>query len=95
MSCHIQRNVTYAGVFLHLGRKVMSGNQFLGRIKALVLDEAKLDASQPTERPILELGRAPVLKFTSFQVSRHDQPGSRVGRVLIASRLCRDRVAPK
>ena len=58
-----------AGVFLHLGLKVMSGNQFLGRCKALVLDEAKLDLSRPDERSILELGRLPVLQFTLAQVA--------------------------
>ncbi|EGB05326.1 hypothetical protein AURANDRAFT_30993 [Aureococcus anophagefferens] len=55
------------GVFLFLGQKVMSGNQFLGRSKALLLDTKRLDPTDTVERAIVELGRGKVLKFTAVQ----------------------------
>ncbi|KAH8067620.1 inorganic anion exchanger [Aureococcus anophagefferens] len=55
------------GVFLFLGQKVMSGNQFLGRSKALLLDTERLDPTDTVERAIVELGRGKVLKFTAVQ----------------------------
>ncbi|KAJ1444840.1 HCO3 transporter family-domain-containing protein [Pelagophyceae sp. CCMP2097] len=57
------------GVFLFLGRKVLLGNQFIERTKALVVDKSRLDPSQTVERSILELGRMPVLKFTVIQAA--------------------------
>ncbi|KAJ8601278.1 hypothetical protein CTAYLR_007749 [Chrysophaeum taylorii] len=57
------------GVFLFLGSKVIVGNQFVGRSKALFLDTKRLDPSEPTERVILELGRKPVLRYTGVQAA--------------------------
>ena len=55
------------GVFLFLGLRVIIGNEFIGRTKALLLDTKKLDPASPTERAILDLGRNPVLRYTGFQ----------------------------
>ena len=58
------------GVFLFLGAKVMTGNQFLGRAAALLVDEQRLDASRNVvERSMVELGRRKVAKFTAVQAS--------------------------
>ena len=56
------------GVFLFLGAKVMTGNQFLGRAAALLVDEQRLDPSKNVvERSMVELGRRKVAKFTAVQ----------------------------
>lgn len=56
-----------SGVFLYLGRKVMSGNSFLQRLKVILQDSASLPASSPVKI----LGRRPVAIYTGIQVSAH------------------------
>ena len=56
-----------AGVFLYLGRKVMSGNQFLRRCKQLFLDEKELSVTTDGEKEQVILGRLSVFKFTALQ----------------------------
>jgi len=56
------------GVFLYLGKKVMTGNQFLLRVRALAVPlPANLRADDPAERSILVLGRKVTAIFTSVQ----------------------------
>lgn len=57
------------GVFLFLGGKVLAGNQFVDRSKALLVDTKRLDPAEPVERSILELGRRPVLRYTMVQLA--------------------------
>ena len=58
------------GVFLYLGKKVMSGNQFLARVKALAVPApAALRADSPAERAILTLGRQATATFTGLQLA--------------------------
>jgi hypothetical protein len=58
------------GVFLYLGKKVMAGNQFLLRLRALAVPlPSSLRASVPAERSILVLGRRAMLFFTSLQLA--------------------------
>ena len=57
------------GVFLFLGSKVVAGNQFIERSKALLLDTKRLDPSNPVERAVVELGRPKVLRFTATQAA--------------------------
>ena len=56
-----------AGVFLYLGRKVMSGNQFIRRCKQLFLDKKELSVTTDGEKEQVILGRAAVFKFTALQ----------------------------
>jgi len=56
-----------AGVFLYLGRKVMSGNQFLRRCKQLFLDKNELCVTTDGEKEQVILGRFAVLRFTALQ----------------------------
>ena len=56
-----------AGVFLYLGRKVMSGNQFLRRCKQLLVDEKELSVTTTGEKEQVILGRLSVFKFTALQ----------------------------
>lgn len=56
-----------AGVFLYLGRKVMSGNQFLRRCKQLFLDEKELSVTTDGEKEQVILGKFAVFKFTALQ----------------------------
>jgi len=51
------------GVFLFLGRRVMSGNAFLGRIKAVFAEKKLL----PKDHEILKAGRFAAFKYTSIQ----------------------------
>ena len=58
------------GVFLYLGRKVMQGNQFLQRLRALAVPlPLDLDTKSPAERSILVLGRDAALTFTGLQLA--------------------------
>jgi len=52
-----------SGVFLYLGRKVMSGNDFLRRIKDIFADPELL----PDDSPYTKLPRRTVLKYTFIQ----------------------------
>lgn len=56
-----------AGVFLYLGRKVMSGNQFIRRCKQLFLDENELCIKTDGEKEQVILGRKAVWRFTAIQ----------------------------
>jgi len=56
-----------AGVFLYLGRKVMSGNQFLRRCTQLFLDERELSVTTEGEKEQVILGRIAVFRFTALQ----------------------------
>jgi len=71
--CSALRNVPIAvvnGVFFYLGRKVMSGNQFLERLRALAVPlPSNLDARAPGERSILVLGRKTAFSFTGLQLA--------------------------
>jgi len=53
-----------SGIFLYLGRKVMTGNSFLRRIQGLFLDMEKL----PPTASVRLLGRYPVIKYTGIQM---------------------------
>lgn len=57
-----------AGVFLYLGKKVMSGNQFLRRCKQLFLDKKELSVTTEGEKEQVILGRPAVFRFTALQV---------------------------
>uniref|UniRef100_A0A7S3B5Q5 Bicarbonate transporter-like transmembrane domain-containing protein n=1 Tax=Haptolina ericina TaxID=156174 RepID=A0A7S3B5Q5_9EUKA len=57
-----------SGVFLYLGKKVMSGNQFLRRCKTVFLESESLDAGLEGEKEQLILGRMAVARFTGVQV---------------------------
>ena len=58
------------GVFLYLGKKVMTGNQFLLRVRALAVPlPANLRAGDPAERSILVLGRKVSAIFTFVQLA--------------------------
>ena len=57
-----------AGVFLYLGRKVMTGNQFIRRCKQLFLDEDELCIKTEGEKEQVILGRKAVWRFTAMQV---------------------------
>lgn len=58
------------GVFLYLGRKVMQGNQFLQRLRALTVPlPLDLDTKSPAERSILVLGRDAATTFTGLQLA--------------------------
>ena len=54
-----------SGIFLYLGRKVMSGNGFLSRIKELVSDSTLLTPCSAVSR----VGYKSALKYTAVQVS--------------------------
>ena len=56
-----------AGVFLYLGRKVMSGNQFILRCKQIFLDERELSVTTDGEKEQVILGRPAVVRFTALQ----------------------------
>lgn len=56
-----------AGVFLYLGRKVMSGNQFLRRCKQIFLDSKELSVTTDGEKEQVILGKGAVAKFTALQ----------------------------
>jgi hypothetical protein len=51
------------GIFLYLGRKVMTGNEFLKRIIMVMYDVEKL----PSSSAVAILGRRKVLKFVGIQ----------------------------
>jgi hypothetical protein len=53
-----------AGVFLFLGRKLMSGNSFLQRIRDTFVEVNRL----PVDHPIRYIGRKKTVLFTSIQV---------------------------
>jgi len=53
-----------SGVFLFLGRKLMTGNSFLGRIKQAFAEPARL----PKDHPINILGRKKMNTFTAIQI---------------------------
>jgi len=58
------------GVFFYLGKKVMSGNQFLERLRALAVPlPTNLDVEFESERSILVLGRRSVATFTGLQLA--------------------------
>ncbi len=53
-----------SGIFLYLGRTVMTGNTFLQRCKGAFFDKSML----PEDSPFKRLGRTTVNKFTAIQV---------------------------
>jgi hypothetical protein len=53
-----------AGVFLFLGRKLMTGNSFLQRVRDTFVQKTRL----PTDHPILSIGRKKTTLFTITQV---------------------------
>lgn len=53
-----------SGIFLYLGRTVMTGNTFLQRVKGAFFDKSML----PEDSPFKRLGRTTVNKFTAIQV---------------------------
>jgi hypothetical protein len=53
-----------AGVFLFLGRKLMSGNSFLQRIRDMFVEKSRL----PDEHPIRYIGRSKTNMFTLTQL---------------------------
>ncbi|EOD22133.1 tentative Ca2+ interacting HCO3-transporter [Emiliania huxleyi CCMP1516] len=58
------------GVFLYLGKKVMTGNQFLQRVRALAVPlPSNLRAEEAAERSILVLGRRATAIFTGLQLA--------------------------
>ena len=69
-SAHCEPQAVVNGVFLYLGRKVMQGNQFLVRLRALAVPlPLDLDTKSPAERSILVLGRDAALTFTGLQLA--------------------------
>lgn len=54
-----------SGVFLFLGRKLMSGNSFLQRIRDSFVERNRL----PSDHPILFIGRKKTTIFTAIQVA--------------------------
>lgn len=54
-----------SGVFLFLGRKLMSGNSFLQRIRDSFVESNRL----PSDHPILFIGRKKTTIFTAIQVA--------------------------
>lgn len=54
-----------AGVFLFLGRKLMSGNSFLQRCRDTFVEESRL----PSDHPIRYIGRKKTALFTSIQIA--------------------------
>lgn len=54
-----------SGVFLFLGRKLMSGNSFLQRIRDSFVESSRL----PADHPILFIGRKKTTIFTMIQVA--------------------------
>lgn len=52
---------------------MLTGNQFVDRSKALLVDTKRLDPAETVERSILELGRGAVLRYT--MVSRAPRLG--------------------
>lgn len=54
-----------SGIFLYLGRTVMTGNTFLQRVKGAVSDVSML----PDDSPFSILGRNVVNKFTAIQLA--------------------------
>ncbi|KAL1529921.1 hypothetical protein AB1Y20_000849 [Prymnesium parvum] len=58
------------GVFFYLGKKVMIGNQFLERLRALAVPlPTNLDTESESERSLLVLGRPSVFMFTGLQLA--------------------------
>jgi HCO3- transporter family len=53
-----------SGVFLFLGRKLMSGNSFIQRIRDMFVEESRL----PDDHPIRYIGRKKTIAFTSVQI---------------------------
>jgi hypothetical protein len=53
-----------SGVFLFLGRKLMSGNSFLQRVRDSTAERKRL----PQDHPIQTLGRKKMNLFTSIQI---------------------------
>jgi hypothetical protein len=54
-----------SGVFLFLGRKLMSGNSFLQRIRDTFVQETRL----PEDHPIRFIGRKKTILFTAIQIA--------------------------
>lgn len=54
-----------SGVFLFLGRKLMSGNSFLQRLRDMFVETKRL----PDDHPIRYIGRSKTIAFTLVQVS--------------------------
>jgi hypothetical protein len=54
-----------SGVFLFLGRKLMSGNSFLQRIRDSFVESSRL----PSDHPILFIGRKKTTIFTIIQIA--------------------------
>jgi hypothetical protein len=54
-----------AGVFLFLGRKLMTGNSFLNRLKDMFAEKSRL----PDDHPIKLMGRKRMNNFTLIQVA--------------------------
>ena len=54
-----------SGVFLFLGRKLMSGNSFFQRIRDIIVEESRL----PEDHPIRFIGRKKTVIFTLTQVA--------------------------
>lgn len=54
-----------SGIFLYLGRKVMSGNTFLRRVKGMLADKTMM----PADSPYRLLGRGKVNLFTTTQLA--------------------------
>jgi HCO3- transporter family len=54
-----------SGVFLFLGRKLMSGNSFLQRIRDTLVQETRL----PEDHPIRFIGRKKTILFTAIQIA--------------------------
>ena len=58
------------GVFFYLGNKVVGGNVFLERLRALFVPlPASLNAASPAERSILVIGRKAALPSTGLQLA--------------------------
>jgi len=54
-----------SGIFLFLGRRIMTGNGFLGRLKSVWAEKAKL----PEDHPVRAAGRGAALRYTAVQAA--------------------------
>jgi solute carrier family 4 (anion exchanger) protein 1 len=55
----------FSGLFLYLGRKLMTGNTFLQRLRDFIAEKKRL----PQDNPIFAIGRFKVNLFTGIQLS--------------------------
>lgn len=55
----------FSGLFLYLGRKLMTGNTFLQRVRDSIAEKKRL----PQDNPIFAIGRFKVNLFTGIQLS--------------------------